>query len=511
VDVRAAIHNVVTHAVAGAVGLFSPAAAMRYMSGRTALLSYAAARRSGSNGRWRPRDLHPDLQSARDRKLVQARARELVHSNPNVGGAIRKICNNVVFTGMWPQAQLRDASGRRDHAVNTAAENQYRAWADAVDMVELQQLAVRHLWQDGGFLLHTYPDTVLYEQGLVPLGIELLDLDRLDRSVHGQLPSGNTALWGCEFDPHGRPAAYHVRMDNPLIAMRAMGETVRLDARWCRMVMVRDQIGQTQPMSWLATVIMTMHDFDEYQTSERIAARLAAAFGVFVIPPKDDTCGNALNGNPLTGGSSTDGQLFSGGHFIESGRIDQLPPGYEVQIAEHNRPGNAYEPYTRTTLRSASAGIGMSAEAFSNDYSDASYSSVRQAVLEERRGYMVQQDTLVRKVLHHVWLQWCQLRHVFGLGAEPALPCRWQRPGWQWVDPAKDAKAAETRLALGLTTRRQLCAESGLDFDDVVDGLREEAQQLREAGLNPEPWRSATPAENTGTQDSDDTGKQNEE
>ena len=54
----------------------------------------------------------------------------------------------------------------------------------------------------------------------------------------------------------------------------------------------------------------------------------------------------------------------------------------------------------------------------------------------------------------------------------------WQRPGWPWVDPVKDANAAKLKLQMSVTTRRAICAEMGVDFDEVVDELKREDKQL---------------------------------
>lgn len=509
-DVRAGLHNAVTACVAGVLGVFAPTAALRYAVSRNALLAYDAARRDGPNGGWNPRDGQADHLIARDRKLVQARARALALNSPNVAGALRKIADNVVFTGIMPQAQLRMPDGTRDRKANDRVETDFWNWADAVDLYETQRLGIRHLWQDGGYLLHFVLSQRLFDAGLVPFRPELIDVDRLAREVHGHLPGGNIALWGQEFTPGGERVAFHVRQCDPLSAVSLRYDTVRIPAEWCRFVMVRDRIGQTQPMSWLASVIMTMHDFSEYQNSERIAARLAAAFGVFVKLPESPLGGNGLDGSPLggtlgtlAGGRTTDGKIIAPEKFVGSGRIDVLPPGASIDVAKGDRPGLTYEPYTRTSLRSASAGFGMSAEAFSNDYSQASYSSARAGSLEERRGYRVQQHLI--NVQHNapIWAAWCRLRAAFGLGSEAGggvIPVRWQNPGWQWVDPAKDAKAAEARLMLGLTTRRDLCAEAGVDFDEVLQGLAEEHALMTERGIDPAPWAKATdkPADKPG-------------
>lgn len=489
------VYSAITRGVAAVLGMVAP-----------------GADRRGPNGRWRPLDGDINQLAARDRRLIQARARQLVNDNPNVCGALEKIVANVVFTGIRPQAQLRAADGKLKQGLNNAVEDDFRRWAKMHDWAEQQQLALRHGWTDGGCLLHFFPRRDLLDSGVVPLGMELLPLDSLDAAAHGVLPNGNRAFQGIEIDRYGRPAAYHVRegalyggLDSPAVTPdprvtgAGVGESLRLPVSRCRMIMRRRRIGQLLPVSWMSSVIMTMHDLDEYQSAERIAARLAAAFGVFVILPQDGT-GNDLSGNPLpalTGGVTGTGKRLGASEFVSQGRIDALPHGSDIKIAEHNRPGTTYEPYLKTTLRNASSGMGMSAAAYSNDYSDANFSSMRQSVLEERRGYRLQQDFLVTTLCEPVWQEFCAWRALF-LDVRPSaradIPVRWQTPGWQWVDPVKDATAAEKKLQLCLTDRATLCAEQGLDFDDVLKAQVEETARLREAGLLPEAASAQTSA-----------------
>lgn len=488
------LHNAVTASVSSVLGVFAPVAALRYAAGRDAMLSYAAATRKGPNGRWRPKDGKPDHLITRDRKLVQARARAMIKNNPNMGGAIEKIVDNVVFGGIWPQVQLYDATGTRDKATNSRIEGEFREWAVAVDWVEKQQLAVRHLWMDGAYIIHHVLDNDLLREGLVPYRPELLTYDAIDPGVHGRQPNGNIALWGQEFAPDGKRVGLHIRKQDPLSAVSFSAETVFIPSQWCTLVMPQRWIGQTQPISWMAAVLMTLHDFDEYLSSERIAARLAAAFGIFIKRPQTDLGGNALNGLPggaVSGGAGTDGSPILAGKFIESGRMDELPPGADIAVAKSDRPGTTFGPYTSNALRMVSAGLRMSAEAFSNDYTESTYASARSGSLEERRSYRSQQFLLGARHNAPIWRKWCWVRATFGMGDEgrgKPIPMRDQLPGWQWVDPKNDAQAAEIRIKNVLDTRRGLCAESGLDFDDVVDGQHEEGTQIRGAGLNPEPW-----------------------
>lgn len=484
--------DLVGSGIASLLGLFSPRAALSYLHGRAALLSYAAARRDGPNKRWLPRDLDIDNMNRRDRELVQARARDIAR-NTAIAGAIDKIVANVIHTGIKPQVNVPHPDGGRDCEACKATERLYARWGRALSLWEKQQLVLRHLWIDGGCIVHRYIDRSFSRKGLPPVGVELLDLGRLNLSLFGTLASGNTVADGIEYSGY-TPVALHVTRRPLPGTMNLSEEDVRLPLENCKLIMARKSIGQSVPISWLASVIMTVHNLDEYLTAEEIAARVAAAFCVVVELPGGDG-GQPLNGIPsgISGsGKGTDGKAIP--KFIEAGRIDTIPNGSKVSIVDPKRPGTTFEPYLRASNRRISCGLGMSYEAFSNDYTGASYSSARSAALEERRMYRMQQALLVDQFMETLWDWFCDgLRlipglvpaHVFADGPG-SIPVRWQLPGWSWVDPARDATASEKNLQLGLVSRSDLCAEQGRDFEEVLEQRIEEDKKMREAGLSPD-------------------------
>lgn len=484
----------ITRAVAGVLGVFSPAAALRYAHGReklAAVLGYNAARRDGANARWRPLDENINARNLRDRRLVQARARQIAADSPVISGALERVVANVVHRGIRPQCQITGRDGELSERANNRVEEDFAAWADMAEFFDMQALALRHCWLDGGCLLHWYPRREWLADGLVPLGVELLPLDALDTAVNGTLGNGNRAFAGIEVDGYGRPAAWHVRPEalgdglDQIMGLGnwggvSLGQSVRLPVQSCVMVSRQSRIGELLPVSWLQSVIMTMQDLDEYQNSERVAARLGAAFGVFVTLPQGET-GNALNGTPikpaLTGGTDTLGRIINGTEFVGQGRIDALPYGTEIHQAKNERPGITYEPFIKSTSRAAACGLGQSYESFAADFSDSSYSSARQAVLEERRGYLMQQLVLERRLCAPLWRAWCGYRADFLTGGgRRCVPVSWQSPGWSWVDPRNDAQAAQLQLDMGIISRRQLCEQSGRDYDEIQRQLRRERQ-----------------------------------
>lgn len=487
------VYDFCTNARAQLIGLRNPAAAMDYLRGRQALLSYAAGSRRGANRLWNPKNQAADELLRRDGRLITARARDLERNSGHVSGALDKICNNVLGdSGIRPQAQLKDLGGRLDRERNKAVEEQFRRWAEdpRVDFYGKQELALRHSWIDGEVLLHLHESPALYRAGLVPLGLEVLEADHLDNSVNGVLANGNKAVRGVEFDAEGHPVAYHLFTEHPGASatnMRSfsLGKSQRVDASRILHPFWRKRASQTRGVSWLASVIMEMHDFDEYQDSERIAARLTSAFGFFIETAYPETLGGMFPGQALPGHACASPSALDGAKLpahIDPGRVQTLPPGTKIHAEGFERPGSNYASYTDVSLQGASCGLGMSYEAYSNNYSKATYSSARSAALEERRGYKRQQAYLVKHLCRPVWRRWGQLLALTDLAAPLALPAggdipvSWQTPGWAWVDPQKDANASKIRLALGVTSRRRIAADTGDDLDEIMDEVREEQE-----------------------------------
>ena len=492
-------YNAVTAVVAGAIGVVSPRGAWRYRVGRESLRSYVAAEITGPNQNWRPRNRSADAEIKRGHKLITARARDLVRNNSYVAGAIEKICNNVVRRGIRPQAQFR-VKGQPDRPRNRLIEAHFERWSRYADVsghnsfAALQRLILRHIWVDGEILLHRVWDNSL--KGIAPLRLEVIESDHLDARIDGALSNGNIGRRGVEVDPAtNRPVFFHVLDQHPGDDYRLGGQaaTSRIPAADIIHVYDKRRASQTRGVSWLAAILMESYDLSEYKAYERIGARLAAAFGIFVKTSYPDGGMGAGIGVPAKQ-FGPDGELLPSADiempdYIEPGRIQKMPYGSEIQVASHNRPGTQYEPFVTDSVRGMSTGSGMSYEAFSNDYTAASYSSARSASLEERLSYQGQQLFLNEKCNARVWAWFLEAAYLAGLlpssadyAADPLVwheAVVWQNPGWTWVDPLKDSKAAGEGLTNCTTTRTTISAQLGEDWeDDILATLVHEEEQL---------------------------------
>lgn len=455
--------------MAGTIGLIAPRAAIRFAADRAALSAYIGASPSGHNAAWTPTKKSADAILRTDAATLTARARSLERNHVNVAGALRKICDNVIYTGIRPQ--FTDANGRQLNELEKA----FAGWARAnAFYVWMQPLALRHWWTDGEIFAHLWTDDRRIRRGDInPLRVELLEQELVDMSKDGWT-GDNVIRRGIEFDRYGDVSRYWVLPAHPGdYLFGASLDSKPVDAGHIAHMWQPLRASQSRGVSLMAPIIEEIKDLSEYKASERIAARLVSAFGVFIKQQYPDIPGSATVGgqDPVTREISD---------YIEAGRIQTLPPGTEIQVADASRPASAYEPYVKSSNKDQSVGFGLRYGNFSHDYTESSFSSERSAALDERRGWVVQQELLISTLCAPIGRRWLELEYMTGRTniSPDEVVASWVAPRWPWVDPVKDATAADKKLAMRVTSRRRICAEMGVEYDEIQAELNREEKDL---------------------------------
>jgi lambda family phage portal protein len=350
------------------------------------------------------------------------------------------------------------------------------------------------MWFDGGFLIHRVYDDSL--PGIVPLRLEYLEYAQLDTLVDGNLPSGNTARRGIEFDPAGREVAFHILPYHPgdYIPRGTFGQSRKIPASEIIHVWDREMISQYSGISWLHAVVMEGYRMDEFRHITQDTARAQAIFAYFL---KSAAPGFSLGPGLPAGGQTTPytpgqtGGTLDTALELNSTTVQKLPQATEVQAINPTHPGNNYEPFVKDSQRWQSAGLGMSFEGFANNYTDSSYASARSGSLEERLSYQGQQQFLEEKVnrrllswfIEAAWLAGLAPAKMPGYARDPRSyheMATGQMPGWTWVDPQNDAQAAEKLIDLRIDTRTNQAAQRGQVFEDIIERQGEEADMMTE-------------------------------
>jgi len=177
-------------------------------------------------------------------------------------------------------------------------------------------------------------------------------------------------------------------------------------------------------------------------------------------------------------GELTPDDVYEGERVSEfqPGVFKYLDPGQSVTVPDMNAPDGQLEPFTRSMLRAVAAGLGVSFESISKNFSESNYSSSRLSLLEERDAYRVLQRYMIENFhqpVFNAWLEMAVLSGALSLPGYESNPDRyraskWVPRSWEWVDPQKEVDAYKTAVRCGFKTLSQVIAEQGGDLDDVL-------------------------------------------
>lgn len=479
------------------IGIFSPSAAYKRKAFRKAqsmLGSYRAADRTRLRSNWWPGSGSPDEDLLPDLATLRERSRDLNRNDAHAAGITTTVNSNTVGTGIKPQARVKSKklgiSDDEAAAFQEAAEDNWEKWcpyADAggrMDFYEIQNLVDRQILENGEVILLP----LMLEDRSRPflLAFDVIEADRLETPPDKR--ADRSIRYGVEIGERGEPVSYHIRTTHPgdmIVAkdrglakytrIPAYGETGRKNVFHLYWV---NRPGQTRGVPFFAPVMNYFKDLADYMEAELVAARVAACFAIFI--KKEDAYSAAL------GGTSETNARAQRLEELEPGMIDYLSPGEDITAFNPNRPGGQFEPFVDRILRAISTGLNLPYEIVAKDFSKTNYSSARAALLEARRYFMVRQSWLSRKLCQPAWemLQ----EEAFLRNKLPAnsfyekkgdwLRARWIAPGWQWVDPVKEATSSELAINIGISTMADEAASQGRDWEEVLEQRAREAKKV---------------------------------
>ena len=319
--------------------------------------------------------------------------------------------------------------------------------------------------------------------------VRFLNPDLLDSSYCVELPSGNRVEMGIEFDEFDRPVAYHFNEEHP--NRKYSKKNIRrqaIPANQIIHIFRQEYVGQIRGIPDFAAVIHKTKMLNGVHEALVVGWRVAAAkMGFFVAKDPeylydDDEDGKDENAFPDNVMDATPGSF------------DVVPNGFGLETFDPEYPTSTYESGHKVFMQQLSNGFNVSSPTLSNNYADVNYSSLRQALLEDREGWRCIQAEMIDGFYQPVfddWYEWAL--HVMGCINVPVSKFDqdpkifWQPRGWPWVDPLKEVKAQISAVDANLRTRQGIMAEtSGADFVDTVDALFDEKEALQARGLIPD-------------------------
>ena len=502
----------------GTVAMFSPVAGARRLAARKALAVYGSYKGADS-GRlrhsWTPGADSANREIERGLKRLRERARDLNRNDGTAAGLTSTLVANIVGAGSHPQARV-DAGvlGISDEAaetINRAMEAAWRRWAENADVTgqlsfaACQALAQRQEIESGEFLA-----ALKVIDG--ELRVMLIEPDRLDLTLNrareeatddgrgNRTEAKNEIRMGVEYDAIGRVVAYWITPQHPGDT-RARGDNQpqrfeRLD-EWRASILHGFRVerpGQSRGVPWFAPVLDLFKDFSEYMEAERVAARVAACFSVFIRKTDAYLASQSAISETEPG---TNGKPVED---LEPGIIQYLNAGEDITSFEPARPGTTFDMFVMRLLRIMAAALDVPYELIAKDWSNSNYSNMRGALLEARRVFKIHQQRLQRSFCQPIYERVIELAVLRGEISAPGfyqnraayLRTRWIHPGWNWVDPEKEITASIKAIEAGLSSEEDECAANGKDAEEIAEARAREVRRHRASGtVNPKELATA--------------------
>jgi lambda family phage portal protein len=241
---------------------------------------------------------------------------------------------------------------------------------------------------------------------------------------------------------------------------------------------ISDRPGQTRGVTWFASAIKRLHHLTGYEEAEVVRARAASSLMGFITSPEGELMGDEV----------LDDQRVSN---FQPGVFKYLQPGESVTVPQLDAPDGQFEPFMRAMLRATAAGVGMSYESCSRDYSQTNYSSSRLALLEDRENWKAIQRYLIENFHQPVFEAWLEMAVMGGklnLPTYEAQPERYKRVkwcprAWGWIDPQKEVAAYKEAVRCGFKTQAQVVAEQGGDINELMAERQAELELADELGI----------------------------
>jgi lambda family phage portal protein len=396
-------------------------------------------------------------------------ARQLEQNYDVAKSALDVLVNNTIGPyGIQREPQPRRADGTIHEAF---ADELMALWKEFCQRPEVtrehtyaaaERLAARSWFRDGELLVQLLegPIASLTHGGRVPLSLELIEADQMPFDLDDDT-KGITQ--GVERNGWGRPVAYHVFKSHPGdLRWRVDLATKRVPADRMLHPKLSYRIRQARGISIFASVLRRLEDLKDYEESERIAARVAAAMTGFIkkgtpddfTPPSGSSADRAFSMKP--------GMIFDG-----------LQPGEDVGTIDSNRPSALLEPFHQAMVRCTAGGIGVTYSSLSRNY-NGTYSAQRQELVEGYSSYAAITEHWVGMFDWPVWERFVRMAIMSGQIRVPAdvLPhtvadAEFFGPAMPWIDPVKEAEGNKIAERAGHKAPQESIRARGSDWRDV--------------------------------------------
>lgn len=456
----------------------------------------------------------PRRQSSADADLlielgpIRDRARDADRNNGLARGGVNTILDNVVGTGLRLSARPNYLALGKDKqwAVEwaQAMEGLFHAWwwstachaGDTLNGDQLIEQAQRAELMNGDAL--ALPLWLPDRGDGYATKLQMVESDRLSNPDNA--PDSTRLRAGVATDGVGMPLGYWIRNSHPgdswqmtdlslpkweFVPRRVPGINRLRVIHYFN----QERSGQSRGKPILTAVLANFKQLDRYIQAEIMAAVVnGMVAGTIETPLDQDGILELFSRDKAAYMKARDESAVR----MESGTLVPLFPGDKLSTFMPQRPASSFGAFVENVGRIiAVGGFDVPYELLFKDFTKTSYSSARASMLEAWRSFNRRRDRLGTGFMDPVYSLFAEEMINVGKIDAPGfyenrtayLRCRWIGPGKGWVDPVREAQAAQIRIDTGLSTLEDECAEQGRDWRETLDQQQTEMLERKARGL----------------------------
>lgn len=461
-------------------------------------------------------------------RMGNARADDLVRNNGIAANAIDIHKNHIVgnmfrlsYRPNWKFLGIREEDAR------AFAEEVEAAWSEYVESIDCW-LDVERKRDFTGMIrdavgIHAFageifmqPVTEYSPRQLFSTRFMMVSPKRVENPYNGASTSQRRN--GVDIDRNGAAVAYHVRESDS-----TRGDGVHRYRRIKRYyptgrpgmihVFQPAEPHQTRGANKFYSVMERLKMLDTLQATQLQSAIVKAMYAATIESELDTQkalefiagAGDTGVDSPFMKMLGSIGDYYSRVNVKLGGvKIPHLHPGDKLSLQTAQNADNGFAALEQSILRYIAAGLGVSYEQLSRDYSKVSYSSARASANESWRYFLGQRKQTAARLATQMFSCWLEEVIVRGIVTPPAtglsfMQARssWSRAEWigagrMAIDGLKEVQESVMLIEAGLSTYEKELAKLGEDYQDIFRQQVRESQERTAAGLRPPVWIADT-------------------
>lgn len=447
-----------------AIGVFSPSWKAARLRARIQIRAYEAAL---------PTRTHKAKRESRSaNQMIQAgaislrhQARSLDANHDLVIGIFDKLEERIIGAKgiiVEPHPLLKDGCVATDFV--KAIRKKWAEWSLCPDVTGeysrpvLERLMLRTWLRDGEVFaqLVSGNSAGLNAGGGVPFWLEALEPDFV--TMNSDPAVG--LIQGVYLSDWGKPKRYQVYKNLPISGL--LSETKEVSAEAMLHLKFTRRLHQVRGNSILSGVLMRLSSLKDYEESELVAARIAAALGMYIKKGDGQDYSESVNDVNERELTIQPGMLY-----------DDLRQGEEIGMIKSDRPNANLESFRNGQLRAVAAGARLSFSSTARNY-NGTYSAQRQELVESTDGYLILQDCFIAAVTRPTFRAWLKQAVAAGVIKPPSdidmstlYDAVYSGPTMPWIDPVKEATAWKIQIRGGAATESDWVRACGKNPDEV--------------------------------------------